>query len=145
MGRLPASTAQLALNGGLKHDPKRYANRGTEPVPSGPIGNPSSHFCPALKTIWKELKSQSLPNTLGSSERLILEVMCRLTLKMRGNTISTGETSRLIGCLCRLGMTPTDRPRVQILPTDVKPTEKESVFAALFANPIPIHKRQAVG
>src|SRR5580692_9282235 len=116
MGRLPASTAQLALNGGLRHDLKRYANRRIEPIPSGPNGNPPSHFSPPLKCIWRELKSQSLPGVLTNSERLILEVLCRLTFKLREGTISTGETSQLIGCIARLGLTPTDRVRVQIVP-----------------------------
>ena len=132
MGRLPASTAQLALNGGLKHDPKRYASRTMEPIPSGPIGNPPSHFTPLLKSIWKELKSQSPPGVLTNAERLILEVLCRLTLKLREGTISTGETSQLINCISRLGMSPTDRVRIQLVPTVAKPTEQESVFAALF-------------
>jgi len=144
MGRLPASTAQLVLSGGLKHDPKRYASRTSEPKPSGPIGNPPSHFSPELRSIWKEFKSQALPNAMGNSERLILEVMCRLVLRLRQGTISTGETSQLINCLSRLGMTPTDRVRVQSIPTVANPTEEESVFAALFNPPVPI-KRQATG
>ena len=145
MGRLPASTAQLALNGGLKHDPKRYAGRQAEPIPSGPIGIPPKDFSPALKRIWRELKSQSLPGVLGNSERLILEILCRLTLKLRQGTISTGETSQLINCLARLGLTPTDRVRVQLIPTGAKFTDEESPFAALFNPPFPIIKRQATG
>jgi hypothetical protein len=42
-------------------------------------------------------------------------------------------------------MTPTDRVRVQLIPTDAKPSEEESVFAALFNPPTPIIKRQAIG
>jgi len=145
MGRLPASTMQLTLNGGLKHDPQRYAGRQAEPIPSGPIGNPPKDFSPALKSIWKELKSQSPPGVLTNSERLILEILCRLTLKLRQGTITTGETSQLIACIARLGLTPTDRVRVHVVPTVAKPTEEESVFASLFNPPIPIHKRQATG
>jgi len=145
MGRLPASTAKLALNGGLQHDPKRYANRTAEPVPSGPIGNPPKDFSPALKSIWKELKSQSPPGVLTNSERLILEVLCRLVDKLRQGTISTGETSQLLNCLARLGMTPTDRVRVQLVPPVAKPNEQESVFATLFKPPISLIKRPAPG
>jgi hypothetical protein len=144
MSRRPASTSHLALNGGLKHDPKRYENRGPQPIPSGPIGNPPTHFSPALRIIWRELKLQSPPGVLTNSERLILEVMCGLVLRLRLGTISTGEMSQLIGCIAKLGLTPTDRVRVHPIPSFAKPTEQESVFAALFANPIPI-KRQATG
>ena len=131
MGRLPQTTEKLKLSGAMRHDPGRYANRTTEARPTGPVGNPPKHLSPDLKTIWYEIRSQIPPGVLGNTDRLIVEVLCRLTCKMRKETITTGETSQMINCLARLGMTPADRSRAQVIPGLAKPRMEPSPFAAL--------------
>ncbi len=130
MGRLPQTTEKLKLSGAMRHDPGRYANRTTEGTPTGPVGNPPKHLSAELKIIWYEIRRQISPGVLRSADRLIVELLCRLTFKMRSETITTGETSQLLSCLCHLGMSPADRSRAQVIPSLAKPRMEPSPFAA---------------
>lgn len=133
MPRHRKPTNLLLLNGAIDHDPKRYANRTQEPKPTGDLGAPPAHFEEQLTQIWNELVEQVPPGVLTSADRFILEITCSLTLKMRNLTISTGETTQLISCLGRLGLTPADRSRVTVDPSVSTPLIPESKFAK-FAN-----------
>jgi phage terminase small subunit len=129
MGRPRKPTSLLILNGSIDHDKKRYANRTLEPKPEGKLGTVPKYFSEDLKDIWRELTKQVPDGVLTGADRIILELTCRLTAKMREGSISTGETAQLISCLSRLGLTPADRSKVNINPDDANRLVPESKFA----------------
>jgi len=122
-------TALLLLNGGLNHDKKRYQNRTAEPVPAGDLGPPPKHFSAALKAVWKELAKQIPPGVLTIADRVILELACRLTLKMRTEEFTSSNAAQLVSCLSRLAMTPADRSKTQVAPTATNSALPPSPFA----------------
>jgi phage terminase small subunit len=117
MPRPRTPTNLLILNGGLAHDKKRYANRTTEPVPSGDIGPAPKHLSPAQKAIWKELLKQVPDGVLTNADRIIFELACRLTHKMRTEEFTSSNAAQLVSCLSRLGLSPADRSKVQVDPS----------------------------
>ena len=122
-------TNLLLINGSINHDKKRYANRTTEPKPKGKIGAPAKKLSSELKDAWKELVKLVPPGVLTSADRIILELTATLTVKMRSGLMSTGETTQLISCLARLGLTPADRSRVNVDPSQGGALVPESKFA----------------
>jgi phage terminase small subunit len=115
-----------ALSGSLLHNPKRYADRQTEPRPAAPIGNAPSHLSTSAKKVWKEISKNAPEGSLGCSDRLILEVVCVLTVAFReGKLIKASEVSQLINGLGRLGLTPADRAKLNVEPP-TKPTADDS-------------------
>lgn len=114
MPRPRTPTSLLVLNGGLAHDKKRYQNRTAEPVPAGDLGPAPKHFDKPLKAIWKELVEQVPPGVLTIADRVILELACRLTLKMRTQEFTSSNAAQLVSCLSRLAMTPADRSKTQV-------------------------------
>jgi phage terminase small subunit len=122
-------TALLLLNGGLAHDKKRYANRTAEPVPSGELGPAPRHFNAELKAIWNELVKQIPAGVLTCADRIILELACRLTNKMRTEEFTSSNAAQLVSCLSRLGLTPADRSKVQVDPSKGKQALPPSPFA----------------
>ncbi len=108
----------LALNGTLKEHPGRYASR-IEPVacPAG-IGDPPSHLSVARKNIWHELVAQLPEGHLQSADRFLLEIATHLMARLRNRKtlITKGEESLLMNALSKLGLTPTDRGKVNLLP-----------------------------
>ena len=123
------STAALKLSGALAHNPKRYANRTSEPVPTGDLGPAPKHFDAALKLVWKEVVKQIPPEVLTTADRLVVELTCRLTQKMRSGEFTASLSAQLVSCMSRLAMTPADRPKCQIDPTKSKLVVLDSPFA----------------
>jgi phage terminase small subunit len=117
-------TALLALTGALEAKPGRYGNRASEPTPDPLPKTAPKHLTPELKLLWKELLKEAPPGVLTASDKLLLEITCRLIQKMRMGTISTGETAQLLNALGRMGMTPVDRARVSARLTE-KPKEDD--------------------
>jgi hypothetical protein len=129
MGRNRLPTSSLVLNGSIDRNPKRYANRTTEPKPTGVLGPAPKQFDKGLKAIWQEFAKQVPAGVLTIADRGVFELTCRLIVKMRAGTISTGEGSQLISCLSRMGMTPSDRSKVSVAPGFADPLVAPSPFA----------------
>ncbi len=131
MGRSRKPTNLLVLNGSVDHDKKRYANRMTEPKPSGKLGAPPKHLPDEFIFLFMVVVISTPAGVLTSADRIIVELTARLTVKMRTGLISTGETTQLISCLSRLGLTPADRSRVNTDPSQVpnSPLVPQSPFA----------------
>lgn len=111
MSRARKPTALLELSGTLADHPSRYANRLNEPQLTQGIGNPPNHLSEQEKVVWQELARDIY--WLKVSDRLSMEIVCRLTSKMRNDpNFKTMEFSVLTTLLRSLGMTPTDRSRV---------------------------------
>ena len=135
MPRPRTSTAKLKLTGALDHDRKRYANRTAEPTPTGDLGPAPKHFDAALKLIWKEVVKQIPDDVLTSADRLVVELTCRLTQKMRSGELTSSMAAQLMSCMSRLAMTPADRPKIQVTPTGKNSAIAESPFAKFAPKP----------
>jgi len=123
------ATSILMNSGSIDHDKKRYANRTSEPKPKGALGSAPKHFTPELLVIWKELVRQIPPGVLKNSDRIILELTCRLTYQMRyGVEFTSSNAAQLVSCLSRLAMTPSDRSRVNLAPEHGDPAVAASPF-----------------
>jgi hypothetical protein len=71
---------------------------------------------PKAKKIWDELLKNSLPGVITASERLIFEITANLIMEYRNSPalFVAAKYGHLIGCLARLGLTPTDRQKLGI-------------------------------
>jgi hypothetical protein len=67
-----------------------------------------------LLSIWYEITDQAPPGVLTSSDRLHVEMACRLTYKIRAGTALAGDYSRLREFLGKMAMNPADRTKVQV-------------------------------
>jgi hypothetical protein len=132
-GATRKTTAELMLTGALDAKPGRYGNRLNEPTPTEPLGKPPRHFTKDQKAIWKEIESQVATGVLFGSDRLTLELIVRLTEKLRAGTIKGMEQHLLLSSLQQLGMTPLARSRIAV------PQKKETTsdWAALLKPPAP--------
>lgn len=113
------------LKGADKHDPQRYRNE--PPKNKHGLGNPPAHMDEKSKEIWYELLEHSLPGVLTASERFIFEILSNLMAEYRANPngFATMKYSTLIGCLARLGLSPTDRQKLGVGGDKDKPNEFE--------------------
>ena len=129
MGRNRTPTAVLELTGAFKKHPDRKRARSSEPVGSGPVGDPPKRFDAELRAIWFEITDMIPAGVLAKSDRLALEIACRLVRKVFKDTINGAELSTLNSLLARLGMTPADRSKVSV----PKQPEEQDEIAALAA------------
>jgi phage terminase small subunit len=107
-------TAVLELSGAIQRNPARYLNRQNEPQPTEDIGLPPSYLSTQEKKIWKEITNDV--SWLKVTDRLSLEMVCRLVAKLRDGSIKSMELSTLITLVRVLGMSPSDRSRVNVTP-----------------------------
>lgn len=117
-GTIRKSTAELALTGALDAKPGRYANRRSEASPTEPLGAPPDHLSDQQKAIWHEVANQCPPGVLYSSDRIVMELICRLVEKLRSGSIKAMEQSLLLTSLQQLGMTPLARSRIAVSPQE---------------------------
>ncbi len=132
-GATRKTTAELMLTGAFDAKPGRYGNRLAEPKPAEQLGNPPRYFTKEQRAIWKEIAGQVAPDVLFSSDRITLELICRLVEKLRAGTIRAMEQNLLLASLQQLGMTPLARSRIAV------PLKKETKgdWAALLRPPAP--------
>ena|ERR1039458_1903241 len=129
MGRPRKPTAVHELNGSFDKHPERKAERALEPKPEGPLGAPPSCFDPGdytgkrLLAIWNEIVLQCPPGVLSLSDRMHVELACRLMHRIRTSTAKSGDYSRLDALLGKMGMNPADRSKVNIMPTGLPSNE----------------------
>jgi phage terminase small subunit len=116
MARTPKPTRLLELSGTLKDHPGRYANRNTEPKPDQPLGIAPTYMTKEQKKIWKELAGMVVPGVLTKSDRWAVEMAVTLISQLRDGTINGQKMSILTGLLARLGLTPSDRSKVNVVP-----------------------------
>ena len=135
MARHPLPTAKHAESGAFDHDPQRAEARENEPIPPGPLGEPperwrilassaesdEARILAVLQTeAWHELELNVAKNVLTISDRVLVEVYCSLVARHRaGQILKAAEYNLLLSCLARMGMTPSDRSRLNV-PTDEK-------------------------
>lgn len=141
MARHPLPTALHEESGAFDHDPQRAEARENEPIPPGPLGEPPERWRTAESDearilavlqieAWHELELQVAKNVLTISDRVLVEVYCSLVARHRaGQVLKAAEYNLILSCLARMGMTPSDRSRLNV-PTDEK-TKAVDTFSRL--------------
>jgi phage terminase small subunit len=126
------SLQQLAESGTLHKNPGRYVGRWVaQSAPFRPIGKAPAHLPATEKAIWAELTKAAPARLLQRSDRLFLEVCCKLVARMRaGDNPKSSEINALTNILGKLGLNPTDRAKLD-LETPTQPTVKTSPWDEL--------------
>jgi hypothetical protein len=108
------------LKGADKKNPQRYKK--DIPKSNKPLGGVPDHLSIAAKTVWKELVDYAIPGTITQSDRIIFETAAVLIAQFRSNpkNMPTARITAMIGCVARLGLSPTDRNKLGV---DKKPEE----------------------
>lgn len=120
MGRRPKPSAMHELSGSFEKHPERRAKRKNEPKPHGPLGAPPASFKPELSVgreliaIWEEIVAQVPTGVLTISDRMHVEILCRLLYKIRHNLAKSGDFARAESLLGKMGMNPSDRSKVNV-------------------------------
>lgn len=127
MGNPRKPTKLLLLNGGIKHNPKRYADRLLEPKPNGPIGAPPEGMTYEAKQAWCEIVAECPTGVLTSADRGAVEHMSILRAYCREGVMDVKAMALLLRYYTELGMTPASRSKVQVKPVEEKP----NAFAAV--------------
>jgi phage terminase small subunit len=108
-------SAVKELSGAYKKDPQRRNK--SEPKPKNGIGPASKHLKnKEMKEIWDEVVSQVCIGVLGDSDRMSLEILCRLIYDMRfdWDEFNGSKQSNMIKLLGQFGMTPVERQKLHI-------------------------------
>jgi phage terminase small subunit len=119
MSRPRTPTRILELRNSFREHPSR---RREDPDIPGALGDPPSYFCADLSGIWQELAEQAPVGVLTSADRILVEVVCHLTLKLRvfgidrKDGLCGAEQSQLTTILRALGCSPSDRSKVSVQP-----------------------------
>lgn len=142
MGRNRKPKAAAERDGSFEKHPERRANYANDPKPEGPLGAPPASFDAEsytgsrLLVIWNEIVAQAPPGVLMSSDRLHVELCCRLILRIRTGQAKSGDFNTVREFLGKMAMNPADRPKVQINagggpPPSPDAPEKGNTFAEL--------------
>jgi hypothetical protein len=81
-----------------------------------PIGKAPAHLSPIERRIWAEVIRSCPPRLLTKSDGTSLEVLCKLTARMRTSDLKTSELNALMAILGKFGMTPGDRLKMNLEP-----------------------------
>ena len=129
MARTPKPTVLLEQNGGFDHDPQRRAARESEPIPSGPLGDPPERFTKVQKEVWAELAIQVPEGVLTIADRMAADLYCSLVARHYGGDedvdgsikppekLKASEYGLILQLLSRFGCTPADRSRIKASPS----------------------------
>lgn len=130
-GTIRTPTAVLEARGAFKKHPER--RRPYEPLTGRGIGPPPEFFTDGEKQIWDRTIKNCAPGVFQSSDGDALMVYCLLMAELmpaeyspaKGGWRRVQKTGRfgtvkpdiLVKLWARFGMTPCDRPRVEVVPT----------------------------
>lgn len=130
--RLP--TAVLEARGAFRKNPDRGRARESEPKGTTPLGEPPARLSAKEKEAWEELAANTHEGVLCSADRFLLEMVARLLAESweQRTSFPIRKINQLAALLGRLGMTPSDRSRVQAAPSK-QPDSKRGRFSALRA------------
>ena len=90
-----------------------YRENLDEPEPENKVGGAPDFLTDKQKEVWAEIKNIAHIGVLSDADSIIVEIAARLLSELReNNDLSVGKMSHLIGCLARMGLTPSDRSKV---------------------------------
>lgn len=109
-GRPRKPTELMLLKGAFDHNPDRRRE-------IGPKSEDLGDYVPPTLTreeakVWRELTRIAPKDVLTQTDRVVLEIVVRLTAKMRAGAADVKELSLLSSNLSKLGWTPADRSRI---------------------------------
>ena len=126
------SLAQLSASGTLAKNKGRYASRiAAIPTVLMPIGKPPRHLPAVERTIWAELTKSAPAGLLQRSDRIALEIACKLVARMRTVDAKTSELNGLMATLGKLGFSPLDRLRLNLEPPPPEPSAQDAIWDEL--------------
>jgi hypothetical protein len=126
MARPRKPTNVLELNGAFKHNPDRGAARESEPEAVGDVGEPAENLNAHQKACWHDLVNRCHAGVLCAADAPFMEYAAKVWSQIRlAEEIDPKLGIRFETICARLGMTPADRSKVQV----VKPKENENPFA----------------
>ena len=121
MARPRKTTNILKLKGAFKEHPSRGVARANEPQPTDDLGPPPDHLVAAVRACWLEIVSVAHEGSLCYSDRLAIEHGAHLLAQLRAENWRTNPAIllRFEGFLGRLGLTPSDRSRISVIPKHI--------------------------
>ena len=125
MSRPFKPTAIMEATGAFKRHPER--RRTGEPVPRKGVGAAPERLSSDFAEVWDELVDNICPGVLGNSDRIHLELTATLLCQYRADPVnfSAAQYRNLMTMLARLGMNPSDRTRLSVMPeTEEDPFDK---------------------
>jgi hypothetical protein len=110
--RKPTSVLEAA--GAFERNPDR--SRPDEPNTGRGVGPAPEDLEEGVKAVWDEIVGNCAAGVFQSSDRLMLEVLCRMVVEFRSDPSGFGgrKYQQLTQLLARCGMTPADRSRVVV-------------------------------
>jgi len=114
MPGVPKPTRLKVLQGTFRKD--RAKN---EPNPTAPIGDPPAHLTQEQAFCWREIVGICADRVLTEADRLAVEIAACLMLEYRmhaktGMQYSMQKLSTLIVLLGKMGLTPSDRAKINL-------------------------------
>jgi hypothetical protein len=137
-GRNRKKDARKKIEGNAGKRKKRKAHRAAKESVlkfSGPLGYAPRHLKPPQKKVWYELAGIVPPNLVEACDRWAFELLVCLMCKFRSGAAKAGEVTQIANLLARLGMTPSDRDRVNPRNPRIPPTPKPADPYAEFTPP----------
>lgn len=82
------------------------------------VGPPPANFDERIGAVWNEVVGLLKPHKVGTSDRLVIELLCVLLHRMRMDpaAMSPAMAAQLRGCITALGLSPVDRHRTPVTP-----------------------------
>ena len=113
MARPRTPTSVLELRGAFKNHPSRLKARENEPIVASRLPSPPSYLTSATAETWQEMKSWGY--WLTSADRFLVEIAATLMARYRIDELKSGDVSLLIGLLGKIGFSPNERGRMNLL------------------------------
>lgn len=111
------SAAVLQLGASFKHNAGRYAGREREPVDTTALGDAPANLTDAERAHWQLLVDAAPVGVLHKRDRPLLVYASRLgaVIDTRGPVgCKASWLTEYRHCLAKLGLSPSDAPRVQV-------------------------------
>jgi hypothetical protein len=134
MARPRTPTAVLETKGSFLHHPERKRARANEPRPTGELGDAPEDLSKEEKTAWRYLASLLAPGVAKNMDRAAMEEAAILRVICKSSQATAAERQLYRNYLSAFGMTPADRSRVHVEPTDAR---KDDPWSRLLASSRP--------
>ena len=97
----------------------RTGHRANEPKSNGALGRPPKHFSDEHAAAWREIAANCCDGVLIKADRIAVEIACYLLVEFRKapTEFQAARMKQLISLLGKFGMTPSDRTKLSIQPT----------------------------
>jgi hypothetical protein len=120
MARPRTPTGVLEAKGSFLKHPERKRARANEPRPTGELGDPPKDLSKEEKTAWRYLASLLAPGVAKNMDRAAMEEAAILRVICKNSQATAAERQLYRNYLSAFGMTPADRSRVHVEPTDAR-------------------------